>query len=144
MVKKQSELAEYKQLVEQRAGDLLDVMREVSSVGLTVQVPVPDEKPFTDLATGLQEMINSLRETSSQTAGRLFQAVLTATEVSQEISASPALDELFRRVVNLVTERFGYYHAHVYLLDAETGYLNMMEGHGEAGRIMKERGHRIE
>jgi len=64
------------------------------------------------------------------------------TEIAQEISSAPQMSELFHRVVNLVKERFDYYHTHLYLLD-ENGELEMVEGYGEPGRIMKERGHRI-
>jgi len=144
MAKKQNELAEYKQLVERRVGELLDVVQKVSSGDLTVRVPVPEERPFADLAVALRTMVDSLQEASAKTAERRAQAVLTSTEISQEIAVSPALDELFRRVVNLVTERFGYYHAHVYLLDQEADCLTLVEGYGDSGRIMKEQGHRIE
>lgn len=65
----------------------------------------------------------------------------TSTEVAQAIASAPALDELFSRVVNLVQEEFGYYHAHVYTL--EQGYLVMQEGTGEAGRQLKAENHKI-
>ncbi len=72
---------------------------------------------------------------------RRTRQVETSTEIAQEIALAPALDDLFRRVVNLVQERFGYYHAHVYLLTGEE--LVMQEGTGEAGRQMKAAGHKI-
>ena len=64
------------------------------------------------------------------------------TEIAQEISAAPEMAELFHRVVTLVKERFAYYHTHLYLL--RNGVLEMVEGYGEPGRIMRERGHRIQ
>ncbi len=72
---------------------------------------------------------------------RRARQVQTSTEVAQEIAVAPALDDLFRRVVNLVRERFGYYHAHIYTL--EEGNLVMQEGTGEAGRKMKKVSHKI-
>ena len=63
------------------------------------------------------------------------------TEVAQEIAAAPEMSELFHRVVTLVTERFAYYHTHLYLLN-DSGDLEMVEGYGEPGRIMKEQRHR--
>ena len=72
---------------------------------------------------------------------RRARQVETVTEVSQDIAATPNLDVLFRQVVNLVQQRFGYYHAHVYTL--EDGDLVMQEGTGEAGRKMKEANHKI-
>lgn len=77
--------------------------------------------------------------------------VETSTVVSQDIAFAPALDDLFHRVVNLVQQRFGYYHAHIYTLQDITSpegygrepYLVMQEGTGEAGRQMKANGHKI-
>jgi PAS domain S-box-containing protein len=63
------------------------------------------------------------------------------TEIAQEISTAPEMEELFHRVVTLVKERFAYYHTHLYLVHGDE--LQMVEGYGEPGRIMRERGHRI-
>lgn len=72
---------------------------------------------------------------------RRTRQIQTSTEVAQEIATTPALDDLFLRVVELVQQRFGYYHAQVYTL--EGGYLVMQEGTGETGRKLKEIHHRI-
>ena len=68
----------------------------------------------------------------------------TSAEVSRRITAALELDELLSQVVELVKKTFGYYHVHIYLADYEANALVMREGTGEPGRIMKERGHRIE
>lgn len=69
------------------------------------------------------------------------QQVQISTEVAQEIAAAPALDDLFYRVVDLVQERFGYYHAHVYTLENDD--LVMQAGTGQAGLEMKRADHKI-
>lgn len=68
----------------------------------------------------------------------------TAIEVSRSITTTLDLEKLLLQVVNLVQESFGYYHVHIYTLAEDDGYLLMREGTGEPGRIMKERGHKIE
>lgn len=65
----------------------------------------------------------------------------TSTEVAQEIAAAPQLDELFLRVVNLVKERFGYYHAHFYTVVNDD--LIMQEGTGEVAQKLKAIEHKI-
>lgn len=80
-----------------------------------------------------QELQASLHRRSRQ--------VQTSTQVAQEIAASPKLDELFRRVVHLIQDQFGYYHVHIYILEQDN--LVIQEGTGEAGHKMKERGHKI-
>jgi signal transduction histidine kinase/FixJ family two-component response regulator len=82
-----------------------------------------------------------LEKQVNESLKRRTRQVQTSTEVAQEIAAAPNLDVLFRKVVNLVQKRFGYYHAHVYTV--ENGDLVMQEGTGEAGRKIKETGHKI-
>jgi PAS domain S-box-containing protein len=82
-----------------------------------------------------------LEQEIQESLARRARQVETSAEVAQEISAAPILAELFRRVVNLVKERFGYYHAHIYTLEQDT--LVMQEGAGDAGRHMKAAGHQI-
>jgi PAS domain S-box-containing protein len=72
----------------------------------------------------------------------------TASEVATQVTAMLAperqnVPELLASVVPLLQVRFDLYHVHVYTLDVEAGRLNMRMGSGEAGRIMRERGHSI-
>jgi hypothetical protein len=53
-------------------------------------------------------------------------------------------DELLRRVVNLITDRFGFYYAAIFIIDNHGEYAVLREATGEAGRILKERGHQLE
>ncbi len=98
--------------------------------------------------TERQQLAQHIQESLTHRARQ----VETITRVTQEIAAAPALDELFRRVVHLVQEQFGYYHVHVYTLERvatpekrqpEANYLVMQEGTGQVGRIMKAARHKI-
>ena len=66
------------------------------------------------------------------------------TEVAQDIASAPALDELFRRVVTLVKERFGYYHTQLLRYDPGLNAVVLVTGYGEIGARMLEAGHRME
>ncbi len=74
---------------------------------------------------------------------RRVREAATAIEVGQAIGTAPELEELFLRVVTLIKERFGYYHAQIYQVDPMRGDLRLAAGCGDAGRIMKARGHRL-
>lgn len=70
--------------------------------------------------------------------------VQTSTQVSQEIAAVPALDELYRLVVTLIKERFDYYHAQIFRYDPEINAVRLIAGYGEVGQKMLAEGHQIE
>ncbi len=80
-----------------------------------------------------QQLQNSLE--------RQTQQIQTSTDVAQEIASALAPDDLFERVVNLIWERFGYYHVQLYTL--EDDYLIVQAGTGEAGRQLKAAGYKI-
>jgi len=63
--------------------------------------------------------------------------------VATSISSNLKVDELLASVVNLTQERFGLYHAQVYLIDDKLEYLVLAAGAGVAGEILRREGHRI-
>jgi len=69
--------------------------------------------------------------------------VQTSTEVAQEIAAAPELEELFRRVVTLIKERFNYYHAQIFRYDPAQDAVVLVTGYGEAGQRMLAAGHKL-
>jgi len=79
-------------------------------------------------------------QTSLERRGRQVQ---TSTEVAQEIAAAAALDELFERVVTLVKERFGYYHAQIFRYDASARVMRLVVGYGMVGARMLAIGHAV-
>ncbi len=70
--------------------------------------------------------------------------VQTSTLISQEIAAAPALDELYRRVVTLIKERFDYYHAQIFRYDPQLHTVRLVTGYGEVGQKMLADGHQID
>ncbi|MGC9468222.1 MAG: GAF domain-containing protein [Anaerolineae bacterium] len=67
----------------------------------------------------------------------------TAADVSAKVTAILDPVSLLESVVPLLRDRFGLYHVHVYTAEPESGALVMQVGSGEAGRVMREQGHRI-
>ncbi len=68
-------------------------------------------------------------------------------QVVAEVSAAAAtiLDpaELLDTVANLTRDRFELYHTHIYLLDSDSGLLELAAGAGNIGKQMVKSGHRI-
>jgi signal transduction histidine kinase/HAMP domain-containing protein len=93
------------------------------------------------LAAQVAVAVNNARlfEQTQQRAAEM-QAV---AEVGAEASATLDQQELLWSVANLVKERFGLYHAHIYLLDETGQNLVLAAGAGEPGKLMVASGHRI-
>ncbi len=102
----------------------------------TAEISKTNEVLYDKIAT-----LEQLEHEIQSSLERRSRQVQTSTEIAQKIATTPGLEDLFRRVVNLVQERFGYYHVHVYTL--EDDQLVMQEGTGKAGQNMKEFEHKI-
>ena len=68
----------------------------------------------------------------------------TVAQVSAAASRMQTLEDLLPRVADLTKESFDLYHAHIYLLDAESETLELAAGAGDVGRSMVDRGHSID
>jgi GAF domain-containing protein len=66
-----------------------------------------------------------------------------ASEIAQDVSKISNLDELLPHSVDSIRDRFGYYHAGVFLLDERNEYAVLRAATGEAGRAMLAGGHRL-
>jgi GAF domain-containing protein len=92
---------------------------------------------------------------SSQVAGAIFNTRLlqetdsraiqlqTAAEIARDISGSLDLGELLNKAVSLIRDRFNYYHAAIFLVDAMSEFAVIREATGEAGTQMKRAGHKL-
>jgi len=85
--------------------------------------------------------VQSLRllEESQRRAGQLQ----TAAEIARDTSSTLALDSLMQRTVNLIKERFGFYHASIFLVDETSQMAVIRESTGEAGMAMKQAKHSL-
>jgi PAS domain S-box-containing protein len=67
----------------------------------------------------------------------------TSAEIGRLVTSTLDLDTLFTRTVSLICERFGYYHAAIFIVE-EAGFHALLEAAtGEAGREMKNRRHAL-
>lgn len=96
---------------------------------------------FTTVANQVAGVINNVRllEESNKRALQLE----TAAEIARDISGSLNLDELLIKAVNLIHERFDFYHAAVFLQDLPGEFALIREATGEAGTQLKRTGYKI-
>lgn len=93
---------------------------------------------LTNQSTGA---INHIRlyEISRRTSVEL-QAV---AEISREVSSTLIIDDLLRKAISLLQERFGYYYAGVFLTDPGKENAVLREAGGEIGSKLKRSGYKV-
>ena len=67
----------------------------------------------------------------------------TAAEIARDTSGTLALDSLLQRTISLISERFGFYHASIFLLDEAGSEAVVRESTGSAGEEMKRSAHHL-
>jgi PAS domain S-box-containing protein len=97
---------------------------------------------FVTSALEAQERVKLARQIEESFKRRGVQVQLS-TQIAQEISTATDLNELFRRVVVLVKERFGYYHTQLLRYEATQNAVVLIVGYGEVGEQMLQAHHRL-
>ncbi len=89
-----------------------------------------------------EEIRASLEAHTSNLERHIIQ-LQVAAEIAREAAAVDQVDVLLDRAVNLVRDRFGFYHAGIFLMDDQGTYTVLKSATGEAGRKMLEEGYRL-
>ena len=77
------------------------------------------------------------RKKSEETLKRRNDYLAASSEIGRLVTSTLDLNTIFTRTVNLISERFGFYFASVYITE-ETGFnVRLREATGEAGEAMK-------
>jgi len=103
-----------------------------------------------------QDDLRFITSLSVQTAGAVYNTRLldearlralqlqTAAEISRAVSGSLIVDELLQKSVNLIRERFNFYHAAIFLVDASGEFASIREASGRVGVQMRHAGHKLQ
>jgi GAF domain-containing protein len=75
-----------------------------------------------------------------QTRAAQFEAL---AQVTQAITSIRDLNELLPRITTVISERFGFYHVGVFLIDDAREYAILSAANSEGGRRMLKRSHRL-
>ncbi len=94
----------------------------------------------------LREVTNALEKQEQRQSDKLVRqaAQLKASaDVGRAAASTLDREELLTKIADLIAERFGFYYAAVFLVDDSGENAVLHEATGEAGRILKERGHKL-
>ena len=90
----------------------------------------------------VEERTTELEAANQQTSRRATQ-LQTITELSESISLVEDLSVVFPTVTSLISERFGFYHVGVFLVDEDRNYAILQAANSEGGKRMLTRRHRL-
>ena len=101
---------------------------------------------FSGMAVQLRELMEDLEQRVADRTRDLERRAIqmqAAAEVARDATAIHDVDELLDETMHLISERFGFYHAGVFLLDDARQYAILRAASSEGGRRMLERGHKL-
>ncbi|RME76345.1 MAG: GAF domain-containing protein [Chloroflexi bacterium] len=125
---------------------LTQTAQQIRYGNLDVDLPPAGRDEIGILTQTLTEMVHQLKESFENLEERVADRTLRLEIVAalgEHLSSILNLDDLLEEVVTQVQQNFGYYHAHIYLLDEKREQLVVAAGTGQAGEQMKASGHHI-
>ena len=99
-----------------------------------------------DLTTNLEQRVNErtseIENVNKQTERRAAQ-LRAVMELSEAIAQLQDLSEIFPATTKLISERFGFYHVGIFLIDPDHEYAVLQAANSEGGKQMLARNHRL-
>lgn len=133
--------------------NLTDVARRVTAGDFSAQAEVPPGNEMSTLASAFNSMTSQLRMTLEELEQRVAERtrqlekralqLRASAEVGSAVTNLRVLDELLPQVTRLISDRFGYYHVGIFLLDASGEYAVLHAANSPGGERMLQKGHRL-
>ncbi|MFV9674852.1 MAG: GAF domain-containing protein, partial [Anaerolineales bacterium] len=123
-----------------------ELAQRLSRGDWSFRVPLDRDDEIGTLATSLNSMadeLNSLYQSLEDRVEERTRQVRTASEVARDAVAIRDVESLLSETVNLITSRFGFYHAGVFLLDRERENAVLRAASSEGGKRMIEKGYSL-
>jgi GAF domain-containing protein/HAMP domain-containing protein len=117
---------------------------EISTLADTFNLMTNQLKGFiTSLEDRVRERTQQLAEQNERLVFRSRQ-LQTVADVARGIAQTQELEPLLNTIVSLISNRFGFYHVGIFLLDDQNKYAVLRAANSEGGKRMLARQHRLE
>ncbi len=127
--------------------DLLKTFDRIEQGDLSARAPISATDELGIVIIHFNRMVARLESLQSYLEQQVTERTkqLSATNEIGRVAAS-SLDpaEMLASIVNLFTEKFGYYFVGVYLLDSSEKWAELKEASGEAGKLLLKSRHRTD
>jgi nitrate/nitrite-specific signal transduction histidine kinase len=103
-------------------------------------------RAFNGMTSQIRDLIHTLESRVADRTRDLEQRatyLAVTTQVSRVVNAILDVDELLPRVAHLITDRFGFYHVAIFMLDESGEWDILRAASSERGQGMVARGHRL-
>jgi GAF domain-containing protein/HAMP domain-containing protein len=132
---------------------IADAATQVAAGDLIQTAPVLTEdevgvlaRAFNAMTGQLRDLVTSLEQRVADRTRELERRAThlqAAADVGHAAVSVHSLDELFPHVTHLISERFGFYHIGIFLLDETGEYALLRAAEGAGGQQMLARGHKL-
>lgn len=134
-------------LILQPVQRMIDAFQKVEKGDLSQRLSVTAVDEVGELGIYFNRMIERLEELQTALERRVkerTEQLRSTLEVGQVATSILDPSELISKVVNLITDRFGYYYAAIFLIDPTGRWAELKDATGTAGQVLKSQSHRLE
>ena len=110
--------------------------------GTHSRILISDSAGLTTGILGIRQDITEIK-IAEQLSMRRADQLQTIADIAREATGTLDVNELLKKAVNLIRDRFGFYHSSIFLIDPNGEYAELRESTGEAGAKMMAAGHRL-
>jgi GAF domain-containing protein/HAMP domain-containing protein len=140
---------------------LTQVAEKISAGYLTARAQASTKDEIGSLAAAFNNMTFQLRQfmagledrvrerttdldNARHQSERRAQSLQAISDVARAVSAEQDLEVLLELISSMVSDKFGFYHTGIFLIDSTGQYAVLRSANSKGGRHMLERGHRLE
>ena len=135
-------------------GDIRQITQARSTADLQPITPLEQNDEIGELSWTMSRMVDWLRDSYETLEKQVEERTLglqrrrvqieVAAQIARDIAAMRDLGNLLYRSVNLIRDRFNFYHAGIFLNDQRSEYAVLRSATGEAGRELLAHGYKLE
>lgn len=133
--------------------ELIRVMASFKSGAYNERAQIITSDETTVLTVRLNQLLDQLQSSQLEMEAQVKERTIAlerksiqlqaVTQIAGEIASIPDLATLINRTAHLITERFGYYHTGIFLLDPTDEYAILQAASSPGGQRMLANGHRL-